>query len=111
MSSISSTTTATLASALLNLSTSAQPGSGQPAGADQGSSSEFDRLNLSGGSISSLEAQAREIASQNRNSVITTSEQALAANLAAVSALGSNFAAAASGQGSPNAGTVYSLTM
>lgn len=106
--SISSSTSGTLAGALLNLGT-------KPAGTSAGSNGganaiDLDNLQLSNSSLSELEQQAEQVASQNQDSVISTSDEALAVNLQAVSALGQSFAQATAAQGGLDAATVLSLT-
>lgn len=106
--SISSSTSGTLAGALLNLGT--KP-AGTPSAPDGGADGvDLDNLQLSNSSLSELEQQAQQVAAQNQDSVISTSDEALAVNLQAVSALGQNFTQTTAAQGGLDAATVLSLT-
>lgn len=106
---ISSTNaTSTLAGALLSQDQANQNAASGPS-ADSGGVN-LDSLQLSNSSIEALEQQAQEIAAQNQNSVIGTSDDALAANLQAVAALSQNFGQATAAQGALDPATVLSLT-
>jgi hypothetical protein len=104
-----------LASTLLQLTAQTQPANIADLDLDSttsGSSSNADladTLNLSNSSISDLEAQAQQIASQNQSSALTTSEQAFSANLAAIAALSSDPAQAQAAQGTQDSSSVLSL--
>lgn len=110
MSTVSSSTSPSLANALLTLTSQTQPDQSGSAASDPSAGLDLDQLQLSGSSLASLQEQAQEIAAQNQNSVITTSEQALAANLAAVAALGASSTNAQASQSGVDAGNVLSLT-
>jgi hypothetical protein len=110
MSNTISNTNGTLAGALLNLGTSTQSGASNTADANANSGVNVDSLQLSGSSISQLEQQAAEIAAQNQNSVIATSEEAQVVNLQAISMLGQNFDQATASASDLSGGTVLSLT-
>lgn len=106
---ISNTTSSNLASALLSLSQQTQQQNGAQTN-DPSSSVDLDTLDLSSGSsLASLEEQAQEIAAQNQNSVISTSEEALAANLSAVSALTSDPTTSAASQSNLDPTTAVQL--
>lgn len=107
MSNTISNTNGSLASALLSLGTNPQASGSGSASSDNGIE---DSLQLSSPSIAQLEQQAAEVAMQNQNSVISTSDEALVVNLQAVSALGQNFSQATASQGALNGGSVLSLT-
>ncbi|HEY3756988.1 MAG TPA: hypothetical protein VGL42_12630 [Opitutaceae bacterium] len=108
MSNTISNTNGTLSGALLNLGTNPQASSsGSAASTESGIE---DTLQLSSPSIAEIEQQAAEVAQQNQNSVISSSDEALVVNLQAVSSLGQSFSQAAASQGALNGGSVLSLT-
>jgi hypothetical protein len=112
-STISSTSSQnTLSSALLALTNQTSPNSANAngGGVDATAGIDLDTLQLSGSSLSDLESTAQTVAAQNQNSVITTSEAALAANLAAVSAMFSDPTTTQSSQATQDPSQVLSLT-
>jgi len=108
--SSASTSQASLASALLSLTQQTTDGSSSAdTGVDSTSGLDLDTLQLSDSSLSSLETSAQTIAAQNQNSVISTSEAALAVNLQAIAAMFQDPSSTQASQGTTDPSQVLKL--
>lgn len=110
MNSVNNATSSTsLASILQQIAAQTDPAALGDGSDAAGASDLADTLNLSGSSAADLEQQAEQIASENKSAALTTAEDAFAANLQAVAALGASSSSASTGQSAPDASTALSL--